>query len=112
MNNKTKPTYPMPEAPAVKNGAFFLSGLGETTEIRIGSGGVWPPGAEYKFQAVFLGTDKKWDSGYTSSANALKADLPINEMRPHIHREVEIKFYMKSEGVEHLSDPLTVRILP
>ncbi|MHC8363959.1 hypothetical protein ACYZUA_27505 [Pseudomonas sp. LS2P72] len=111
MDNTTNTQKAIPTASDINNGAFFLSGLGETTEIRISNGGVFPPGAEYKFQAVFLGTDKKWDSGYKST-NALTADLPVNEMRPHIHREVEIKFYTKSEGVEHPSDPLIVRILP
>ncbi|WP_283182942.1 MULTISPECIES: hypothetical protein [unclassified Pseudomonas] len=111
MGNKPKVTYPIPRAKDVQNNAFFLSGLGKTTELSIGAGGVLPPGAEYKFVAAFLGTDDKWDSGYKSES-ALQAELPVNEMRPHIHREVEIKFYAKSQGVEHSSDPLTVRILP
>jgi hypothetical protein len=111
MSNKNQAKNAIPRAPAVQNGAFFLSTLGETTELLVDTAGVWPPDFETKFEAVFVGTDKKWDSGYTSKGG-LHVQLPVGEMRPHIHREVEIRFYVKSEGVEHPTDPLTVRILP
>ena len=111
MNNDNNHLNNPPHAVDVQNGAFFLKSLGETTLFKAGVY-ISKPDYKIKLEAVILGTDDKWETDYSCGLGSGNAELPVSFLRPHIHREVELRYYVKtSEGVVD-SESLKVRILP
>ncbi|KJZ46418.1 hypothetical protein [Pseudomonas fluorescens] len=113
MSNEAKTDFGTPIAKAVIQGAFYVSQLGATTEISTPSPMAWPVEAYVLFRASIPGTPDKWESVPVHPTAHTSAQMPVKDfLDKNIHREVEIQFYVVSQGAETPSRVLKVRILP
>ncbi|WP_156886701.1 hypothetical protein [Pseudomonas frederiksbergensis] len=115
MNNETKAAIGTPIAKdAKREGAFYVSTLGEWTEISTPQS-VWPVGANVIFKATILKADPpaSWESSPVLPSAHTSAQMSVEKyLKPHLHREIEFQYYVLDLGTETPSHTLKVRILP